>query len=254
MNPLALNTITAAALPAVAACAAIGAATYATVAPTCELWGPVVHRGEPARSAGGYALTFDDGPTDDSTPRILDVLGELGVKATFFVIGANVRRAPGIVRRIHAEGHVVANHSFDHPHFGVLRGGRYWDDQVRRTDEAIASVIGVRPGLFRPPMGVRTWCVTRATARYGHTIITWTRRALDGLPTTTDRIVRRLSQPTGAGDILILHDGVEPNMRRDPSPTVAAVGPLIRRLRERGLEPRSLEDLAGVRPYAVLPA
>jgi hypothetical protein len=81
-------------------------------------------------------------------------------------------------------------------------------------------------------------------------VVTWTRRALDGVPTTPERIVRRLAGPTAAGDILILHDGVEPNLRRDPAASVAAVAPLVRALRERGLEPASIEALTGVRPYA----
>jgi peptidoglycan/xylan/chitin deacetylase (PgdA/CDA1 family) len=253
MNPLALSAM-GTAVPAVAACAVVGGAAYASVAPRCSLWGAVVHRGDPARAAGGYALTFDDGPTGESTPRVLDTLARLGAKATFFVIGANARRHPEIVRRIHAEGHVVANHTMDHSHYGMMRAQWYWDRQLRETDELLASIIGVKPALFRPPMGVRTWHVTIAARRYGHTIVTWSRRAMDGLPTTAERIVNRLTAPTRAGDILILHDGVEPHMRRDPSASVAAVGPVIETLRARGLEPRSLEELTGVRPYAGLPA
>jgi peptidoglycan/xylan/chitin deacetylase (PgdA/CDA1 family) len=247
MNPLALGALTTA-IPIAAVC------TYATVAPRSSIWGPVIYRGEPARSAGGYALTFDDGPTEDATPRILDTLARLGAKATFFVIGANARRHPEIVRRIHAEGHVVANHTMDHSHYGVMRAQRYWDRQVRETDELLASIIGVKPALFRPPMGVRTWHVSWAAARFGYRVVTWSRRAYDGLPTTAERIVGRLARATAAGDILMLHDGVEPNVRRDPSATVEAVGPLVEALRARGLEPRSLEELTGVRAYAALPA
>jgi peptidoglycan-N-acetylglucosamine deacetylase len=253
MYPLGLSAMTTV-LPAVGACAVVGGAAYASVAPRCSLWGPVVHRGDPGRSDGGYALTFDDGPTAESTPRVLDTLARLGAKATFFVIGANARRHPEIVRRIHDEGHVVANHTMDHSHYGMMRLQRYWDRQLRETDELLASIIGAKPALFRPPMGVRTWHVTIAARRYGHTIVTWTRRAMDGLPTTPERIVGRLVGPTGAGDILILHDGVEPHVRRDPSASVAAVGPVIEALRARGLEPKSLEELTGVRPYAALPA
>jgi len=246
MNHLAVSVIS--------ACAVVGGAAYASVAPRCSLWGRVVYRGVPARSAGAYALTFDDGPTEESTPRVLDTLARLGAKATFFVIGANARRHPGIVRRIHEEGHVVGNHTMDHSHFGMMRAQWYWDRQVRETDELLASIIGVKPALFRPPMGVRTWHVTIAARRFGYTIVTWSRRAMDGLPTTPERIAGRLVAPTTAGDILILHDGVEPNVRRDPSASVAAVGPVVEGLRARGLEPKSLEELTGVRPYAAVPA
>jgi len=250
MSVLSYSTV---AVPAVAACAALGVATYAMVAPTCSFWGPVVYRGEAARSAGRYALTFDDGPTVESTPRVLDALAGLGVKATFFCIGANARRSPGIVRRMHDEGHVVGNHTFDHSHYGVMRRDRYWERQVGETDALLTSILGVKPALFRPPMGMRTWHVTRAVRRYGYTLVTWTRRAMDGFPTTPERIVKRLAAPTAAGDILILHDGVEPNHKRDPEASVAAVAPLVRALRERGLEPATLEELTGVRPYAGLP-
>jgi peptidoglycan/xylan/chitin deacetylase (PgdA/CDA1 family) len=237
------------AIPAVACAAAAGALAYASIAPTCAFWGPVVQHGDRG-GAPRYALTFDDGPSAESTPRILDTLGELSAKAAFFVIGLNVRRAPEIVRRMYAEGHVVANHSYDHSHFGMMRVRRYWERQFRETDGLIEEIIGVRPAMFRPPMGVRTGHIANAARRHGHTLVTWSRRALDGIPTTAERIVARLAGRTVAGDILVLHDGVEPNVRRDPSATVAAMRPLILGLRERGLEPARLDELTGVAPYA----
>jgi peptidoglycan/xylan/chitin deacetylase (PgdA/CDA1 family) len=236
----------AAAVAGAGACAA--AAAYVSVAPRCAFWGPVVHRGDPGGQPR-FALTFDDGPSPESTPAVLDTLAELGAKATFFVIGRNAQRNPQIVRRMYDQGHVVANHSFDHSHFGAMRRRGYWEQQVRTTDDLIRQIIGLKPALFRPPMGIRTWHVTRAAARNGHTLITWTRRGLDGVRTTPQRIVDRLAMTTRAGDILILHDGIEPNVRRDPSATVAAVGPLIRTLRDRGLEPASIAELTGVRAY-----
>jgi peptidoglycan/xylan/chitin deacetylase (PgdA/CDA1 family) len=232
-----------------AACAVAGALANVSIAPASHFWGPVVHRGD----AGGrprYALTFDDGPCERATPLILDTLGELNAKAAFFVIGVNAQRCPHIVRRIYDEGHVVANHSFNHSHFGVMRMGWYWDRQLRETDALLESIIDVRPALFRPPMGARQLHITRAARRAGHTLVTWTRRGLDGLATTSEKIVKRLAKPTRAGDILILHDGIDPNLRRDPSATVGAVRPLIMALRERGLEPALLDELIGVAPYA----
>jgi peptidoglycan/xylan/chitin deacetylase (PgdA/CDA1 family) len=99
-------------------------------------------------------------------------------------------------------------------------------------------------------MGARHLHITRAAKRHGHTLVTWSRRGLDGIPTTADRIVARLSNRTAPGDILIMHDGVDPHLRRDPSPTVAAVRPLILALRQRGLEPAPLDELINVPPYA----
>ena len=230
-----------------AACAALA---YTALSPTSHFWGPVIPRGDAAKFPDRYALTFDDGPTDDSTARILDSLGEHGAKAAFFVIGVNARRCPEIVRRAFDEGHVVANHSFDHSHFGVMRAGWYWDRQIEQTDALLREIIGVKPLLFRPPMGAKQFHILRAARRHGHAVVTWSRRGRDGVTTTADRIVERLAPATQGGDIVILHDGVEPNQRRDPAGTVAAVGPLIRALRERGLEPMRLDEMIGVRPYS----
>jgi peptidoglycan/xylan/chitin deacetylase (PgdA/CDA1 family) len=79
----------------------------------------------------------------------------------------------------------------------------------------------------------------------GQVMVTWTRRALDGIPTTTDRIVHRLAPAAQAGDILALHDGVEPHIRRNQQPTVAAIRPLVQGLRDRGLQLVRLDELLG---------
>jgi peptidoglycan/xylan/chitin deacetylase (PgdA/CDA1 family) len=229
-----------------AGAAALG---WCTFWPRSRFWGPVVARG----SSGGparYALTFDDGPTPQSTPKVLDVLAELRVRAAFFVIGANVRKCPDLLRRTYAEGHVIANHSWSHDHVGMFRGRRYWDRELRDTDDVIEQILGVRPAMFRPPMGIKTGYVMAAAARRGQTVVTWTRRAIDGIPTSPDRILNRLAPRTRAGDVLLLHDGVEPHSRRDPTPTLAAIRPLILRLRDRGLEAAALDEFLGVAPYA----
>jgi peptidoglycan/xylan/chitin deacetylase (PgdA/CDA1 family) len=220
--------------------------------PASRAFGPVFHRAA-GLVRSRYALTFDDGPTDPWTGYILDALQDLNVPATFFTIGANVRRSGHLLRRIHQAGHVVANHSFDHSHLGMLRGGRYWHWQIRTTDELIEELIGLRPRLFRPPMGVKTPCICTAARRLGHRIITWTRRALDGVVTEPRLILQRLVPATCPGDVLVLHDGIEPRGRRNPSATVAAIRPLIKALRDRGLEPARLDELLCLPAYTQQP-
>lgn len=226
----------------------ISAITWASLSPQGHIWGDVISRG-PADSSHRIALTFDDGPTAGATDCLLDVLGELGVPAAFFVVGANVRRWPDLVRRMHGEGHVVANHSFDHSHFGFFRGRRYWQRQVERTNAEIEAVIGRRPALFRPPMGVKTWYITGSARRAGQAVVTWSRRGMDGINTTSHRITRRIGPRAQAGDIVLLHDGVEPHSRRDPFVTVTALRPIIHQLYERGLQLVRLDELVGVEPY-----
>ncbi|MEO6434492.1 MAG: polysaccharide deacetylase family protein [Tepidisphaeraceae bacterium] len=221
--------------------------TYATVGPSCAFWGPVVSRG-PAGS-GRIALTFDDGPTPGATDRVLDLLAGANILATFFVVGDNVRQHPDLLRRVHDEGHQIANHSYDHPHFGVFRRWPYWEREIRRTDETIESVVRLRPAIFRPPMGIKTWHTTRAARQCGHKVVTWSRRAIDGLPTTPNRIVERLSGIRD-GDIVLLHDGVEPHARHtDRSATINALTPLLERIKERGLAPVRLDQLTGLPAY-----
>ena len=222
---------------------------HGTFAPQSTFWGPVISRA-PEPCPPHVAITFDDGPGEGSTARILDLLGELAVPATFFVVGRNAQRYPRLVERMHAEGHVVANHTWDHAHFGLLRRDGYWRAQVAQTDDVIERTIGNRPALFRPPMGIKTWHITAAAMGAGHSVITWTRRALDGVSTQPDRIVDRLVPASRRGDILLLHDGAEPNVpSRDTRATEAALPPLIRGLRDRGLEPKRLDALLGLRPY-----
>jgi peptidoglycan/xylan/chitin deacetylase (PgdA/CDA1 family) len=226
-----------------------GVLAHGTFAPASTLWGPVVSRGAD-RTRPQVALTFDDGPTPGSTERILDVLGEAGVKAAFFVVGRNVERSPRLLERIDAEGHVVGNHTWDHSHYGIFRRDEYWRRQVDRTDRVIVEVIGKPPAMFRPPMGIKTWHVTGAARRAGHAVVTWNRRALDGVSTDAAQIVARLAPRATPGDVLLLHDGVEPNTpRRDTRATEAAVAPLVARLREKGLEPARLDAVLGIRAY-----
>jgi peptidoglycan/xylan/chitin deacetylase (PgdA/CDA1 family) len=196
------------------------------------------------------ALTFDDGPTAGATDRVLDQLGELEVKAAFFVIGRNVEREPDLLRRIVAEGHLVGNHTYDHSRWASMGRGDYWRRQIGKTDAAIEQVLGRRPRLFRPPIGHKTPYTMAAARENGHVVVTWSIRAWDGVPTTAGRIIEHVTPRCQAGSIVVLHDGVEPRRPRDPSATLAAIKPLVLALRQRGLEPVRLDELTGLQAYA----
>jgi peptidoglycan/xylan/chitin deacetylase (PgdA/CDA1 family) len=229
--------------------AAIGYLTYATVAPANTFWGPNLSRGRAGTNR--VALTFDDGPTPGATDRVLDALRAASdVRAAFFVIGRNVEKHPDLLRRIHDEGHLIGNHSFSHSHYTIMRRWPYWEREMRKTDEAIERVLGVRPLLFRPPMGLKTWHTHIAARRCGRRVVTWSMRAIDGLPTTPQRILRRF-QNLSDGDMLLLHDGVEPHApHADRAATIEAVPELIALIRERGLTPVRLDELLEVQAYA----
>jgi peptidoglycan/xylan/chitin deacetylase (PgdA/CDA1 family) len=226
---------------------AAGGLAYATLVPGCKFWGPVIASG--TLDSTGVALTYDDGPALQSSPRVLDALASENVYATFFVIGENIRRHPDLLRRMHADGHLIANHTMHHPYYGFLRGQRYWEREIRATDDLIESIIGQRPAIFRPPVGQKTWYITAAVREEGHTMVTWSRRALDGIPTTPQRILKRFADVRG-GDVLLLHDGVDP---RRPERLRMAAGEATQRLiamiRARGLKPMRLDELLKIPPY-----
>lgn len=239
-------------IPAALGAGAVTAAwAWVTFAPTSAFWGPVVTRGS-AGAPPHVALTFDDGPHPGGTDRILDILADLNVKAAFFVLGQHVEQHPRLLAQIHEQGHIIGNHGYDHRGFGLVRGTEYWRSQIDRTDTAIEHVIGMRPRYFRPPLGMKTWFSTRAAARR-HISVMWSRRGLDGVSTTADRILHRLVPRAQPGEILLLHDGVSPQSRRDPSATVKSIRPLIAGLAARKLELAALDKVIGVQPYANLP-
>jgi peptidoglycan/xylan/chitin deacetylase (PgdA/CDA1 family) len=214
----------------------------------CTSWMGTLYRRGPAGSRG-YALTFDDGPTPGGTERVLELLHKYNAPATFFVIGQNVEQYPDLVRRIAEEGHIVSNHTWRHARLGFLRRPEYWREELSRTDDLIESTIGKRPAMFRPPLGLRSPVMMRVAEERGQNVIMWSRKAFDGVKTTPQRILKRLA-PTQDGDVLLLHDGMEPTRPRDPSPTIDALGILSDRLANRGLRPLPLDQLLRLPGYA----
>lgn len=214
---------------------------YSVFSPRCQFWAPVV-RSLPQREA--VALTFDDGPHELFTPRILDILAEARIKATFFVIGRFARKHPELIRRIHAEGHALGNHSLDHEHFGVNRNRAYWNNQLGQTQRIVADIIGQLPLLFRPPMGFKTRHIAAAARQLNLPVIGWSVRGMDTKPTTSQDLAARVIKRTTGHDILLLHDGVEPfrPAGAGQQATVDALPHILRGIAEKKLQVVSLID------------
>jgi len=228
--------------------AVLGVGSYATFAPRCRWFAPVIFHGD-RKGPPRVALTFDDGPHPTATPAILDVLREHGVPAAFFMIGRHVVRHPDIVRRAYDEGHLIGNHTFDHAYHGALRGIGYWHREIARTSDVIEQVIGERPTTFRPPMGIKHRLIYIAARREGCQLVTWTQRGRDGVPTTVPRVLDRIVPHVRGGDIITLHDGCDPHFNRDTQVTVDTLWPLIKAVRERGLAFERLDRLIGMAGY-----
>ena len=186
-------------------------------------------------------LTFDDGPDAQWTPRVLDALASAGAHATFFVLGRLAVQHAGLVRRAHALGHEIANHSYSHRHPWTLSraGARH---EIRAGAQAIADVVGKRPRWYRPPHGRLGRHGLEAAALEDQQIALWSVSAIDWGPlASTQRIVGRL-QNLRSGDVALLHDG--PLRHNRPDQTVAALPRLFSALSRAGLASSALPHAA----------
>jgi peptidoglycan/xylan/chitin deacetylase (PgdA/CDA1 family) len=188
-----------------------------TAAVLAGLWGaPAITRARVLRmrclpgltglgSAGHLALTFDDGPDPQGTPRVLDMLDRLGWKATFFMLGAQVVRYPDVAARVAESGHEVAVHGFSHRNH-LARGLRDVDRDVSRATQMITDVTGQRPGWFRPPYGVLTAGSLVAARRAALRPVLWSAWGQDWQETTPDPVARVLARQLCPGGTVLLHD------------------------------------------------
>lgn len=213
---------------------------YATYGVRSQWLGPTDWRGR--TDVPAVALTFDDGPSED-TESVLDALAERSIKATFFLVGRFVERRPAVARRIVSDGHAVGNHSYSHPIY-LYRSPRETHRQLARTQAIIEDATGVRPVLSRPPCGVRTPAYFKACRELGLRTIQWTIAGFDWRPRpwSSERIASTVLAGCKAGAIVLLHDGdgFGTSRRRE---TVAAIAPIADGIAKKALRIAPLEQL-----------
>jgi peptidoglycan/xylan/chitin deacetylase (PgdA/CDA1 family) len=188
----------------------------------------------------GYALTFDDGPHPQGTPAVLEVLGEARARATFFLVGERVLRAPALAREIAAAGHEIALHC--HRHRNLLRlSPRQTRADIARAYEVIAEHSGRAPTLYRPPYGILNASALRLARARGWRTLLWSHWGRDWEARATPAsIAARLTTGTGEGAVLLLHDGDDYSAPGSWRHTVAALPRVLETLAARGLEPLAL--------------
>ena len=187
------------------------------------------------------ALSFDDGPSPDYTPRVLDILKAEGVRAAFFCIGKNISGNEALLLRIAAEGHIIGNHSFTHATWFDLFPVARMADELERTDRAIEAVTGRRPRLFRPPYGVINPNVRDAVRRCGHLVSGWSLRSYDTMIDDNHKLMRRLMRLLHPGAVVLLHD--------HGKQTLDVLPDFIRAARAQGYRFEPLDQLLNVAPY-----
>jgi peptidoglycan/xylan/chitin deacetylase (PgdA/CDA1 family) len=169
-------------------------------------------------NTNAIAMTFDDGPHAKNTPRLLDMLKERGIKATFFLIGKSISAHPEILRRMIAEGHEVANHTWDHKSLRTL-SEKGINDELQKTHDAIMAACGVAPRVYRPPFGAITTKQMKAVNDlFKYTSILWDVDTNDWKsPRTVAKVHDTILKEAHPGAIILCHDIHEPTI--DAMPT-----------------------------------
>ena len=159
--------------------------------------------GKETGEAPMVALTFDDGPDATYTPILLDGLKERGVKASFFVIGANIEKDGGadLIRRMHEEGHLIGNHTYRHVDLSGLSVSKA-EEEIRKTDRLIREITGEETVFVRPPFGAFPEGEEEEDKLY----VKWTVDSRDWVTKNAEEIVRKVVTDTGENDIILMHD------------------------------------------------
>ena len=187
-------------------------------------------------SGGGYALTFDDGPHTQGTPAVLETLARTGTRATFFLVGEQVRRNPALAREVLAAGHGIGLHC--HRHRNLLRlGPRQVRNDIERAREAIEDATGASPALYRPPYGLLNAAALLLASRRGWRTLLWSHWGRDWeARATPESIAARATDGAGEGSVLLLHDADHYSAQGSWRRTAAALPLLLDGLSARGLD------------------
>lgn len=176
------------------------------IAPFLPEWGfylPIISKGQ--AGSKGIALSFDDGPSPETTPLILELLSRYNFKATFFVIGEKAARYPELIRDILAAGHSIGNHSWKHDSLLMLRSQATLHKDIEKTQRLLTS-FGFCPLLFRPPVGITNPLLKSVLRAEKLETVTFSCRAFDGGNRRVTGLAKRILKKISPGNILLLHD------------------------------------------------
>jgi peptidoglycan/xylan/chitin deacetylase (PgdA/CDA1 family) len=217
--------------------------TGAGLLPRTSLLGPNLTRLPAAAQARReLALTIDDGPDPEVTPRVLDLLDAAGARASFFCIGWRARPSPAVCRAVVARGHRVENHGDSHSNAFSLFGPRRMRADVAAAQATLSDITGQAPLFFRPTAGLRNPFLEPVLASLDLQLAAWTRRPYDTRDGRPQQVLQRLTRGLGPGDILLMHDG-HAALTPEGQPVILATLPLLlHRLKAESLQAVTLQQ------------
>ena len=227
-------------LAGTAAATAVFAAGYQSMAPTGQWYGRTFTA--LTRGAKQLALTYDDGPNDPHTLRLLEVLARHNVHASFFLIGRYVREHPEIAREVALAGHAVGNHTFTHPLL-TLKPEAEIRQELADCRAALSDTIGQHSNLFRPPFGGRRPAVLRIARELELEPVMWSVTGYDWDAPPAATIEQKVASQVRGGDVILLHDGGHKQMGADRSQTVLATDALIARYKSEGRDFATIPEM-----------
>ena len=234
------------ALIGLTAAAAASAAGYQSMSPTGQWYGRTFTGG--IRGSKQITLTYDDGPNDPHTLRLLDVLAKHSVRATFFMIGRFVQQRPDVVRAVAQAGHVIGNHTFTRP---LLIFESEAQTRILLVDchQALQEAIGEHSSLFRPPFGGRRPATLKIVRELGLQTAMWNVTGYDWNAPPAEVIEKKVARQMRGGDVILLHDGGYRALGADRGQTVIATDNLIRRYKDDGCEFVTVEEMRNGRRW-----
>ena len=224
-------TITTAAVALTTAGLLAGGCTYAALSAQSQLFGKVLIA---SRKPNEIALTYDDGPNDVVTERLLDVLARHNVRASFFLIGRYVRQRPQIARAIASGGHLVGNHTMTHPWLAWQSFARI-RQELTECNALLEDTLGIPIRYFRAPHGARRPAVLSIARSLGLTPVQWNILPKDWEPIGAEEIAARTvrgitrNRQHNRGSNIVLHDGGQKDIGEPRLPTVEATNLLLQK-------------------------
>lgn len=209
----------------------IGGYAYASRWPTSQILGKTLIAPRRPRE---LALTFDDGPNATWTPGLLDLLAEHKVHATFFMVGRYAKAEAALARRVAEAGHLLGNHTWSHPDLSRATSSRVLDE-LTRTNDLLAEIVGKPVRYFRPPFGARSPYVLKLACQLGLVPVTWNAMTKDWSESSADRIATSLmrkidrNQRSGVASNIVLHDGGHQGPGANRGPSIVAAGQILER-------------------------